>query len=246
MGRRRLLVTLAVLLAAAGGLGGLLYLLVRYESAWYVEAALPPGKMRTDLSQEFHAELWAFINAVSGDQEWFGKFRQEQINSYFEEGFVESGLDRGVLPDAISALRLRIEPDKLRLGFRYGSGAWSTIITLDLRVWLPAGEPNVLALELVGLHAGVVPIKALSLLERIAQAARDNNIEVTWYRYNGHPVALIRFQADQPRVTMRLQDISLADGSLMIRGSSPEGTPARVLVPLVEQPASGPKTRTNQ
>src|SRR5262249_21982027 len=101
-------------------------------------------------------------------------------------------------------------------------------------------------LELAGLHAGVVPVKALSLLERIAQAARDNGIDVTWYRHKGHPVALIRFQADQPRVTMKLQTIKLSDeGRIMIRGCFTEGTPARASVHPPEPTAASVQTGDN-
>jgi hypothetical protein len=138
-----------------------------------------------------------------------------------------------VLPEGIGQPRLRFDQDRLQLGFRCGRGAWSTVITVELRVWLPAGQTNAMALELVGLHAGALPVKAQSTLERIAQAARENGIEVTWYRHNGHPVALLRFQADLPRPTIELQAVNLEQGSIMIRGRYPDGPPGRASVPPV-------------
>jgi hypothetical protein len=219
------LLSLAAVGAILCGIGGAIYCLARYEKAWYANASLPPGPAREKLSQAFYQEFCEFVTAIAGEREWYGRFTDEQVNSYLEEGFVQSGLDTRLLPEGISQPRFVFEADRLRFGFRYGSGTWSTVVSFELRPWVPAGEQNVLALELAGLHAGVLPVKAQSLLERIAQAARDNGIEMSWYRYNGHPVAVLRFQADLQRPTVQLQRVELRPGSIMIRGTSPDGTP---------------------
>src|SRR5207245_9637361 len=104
------------------------------------------------------------------------------------------------------------EPDKIRLAFRYHAGPWSTVITIDMRVWLAnKREPNVIALELQSLHAGSVPIAAQSLLEQISETARQNGIEVIWYPYNGNPVALLKFQANQPHPTIQFLDLQRSE-----------------------------------
>jgi hypothetical protein len=121
--------------------------------------------------------------------------------------------------------RVAVEADHIRLAFRYGCPPWSTVITIDFRAWLPTHEPNVVALELQRLRAGALPIVAQSLLERVSEAARRNDIEVRWFRHNGHPVALLRFQAAQPRPTAKLQRLELQAGRLVVGGRALEDAP---------------------
>ena len=62
-------------------------------------------------------------------------------------------------------------------------------------------------MRLEHIDAGLVPFTAQWLLERISEVARNNDIEVNWYRHEGYPVALIRFQADQARPTLQFKAV---------------------------------------
>jgi hypothetical protein len=204
-----------------GSVASALALLVLHEPGFYTRSALPPGPVRKQHSKAFVAEFSHLFNGIYNlYPEWYGTFTDAQINSYLEEDFLASGNAEKVLPEGISAPRVVIEPDKIRLAFRYGSEPWSTIISIDLRVWLAPKEPNVVALELQGLHAGSLPISAQSLLEHISEVARRNNIDPTWYRHNGNPVVLLRFQSDQPRPTVQLRKLELHQGMLRVVGRS--------------------------
>src|SRR5205807_7493140 len=66
------------------------------------------------------------------------------------------------------------------------------LVSLSLCAWLTPAETNVLALKLERFDAGLLPCSAQWLLERISETARQHNIDVSWYRHEGHPVALIR------------------------------------------------------
>ena len=55
--------------------------------------------------------------------------------------------------------------------------------------------------------------------------ARNNGIEVSWFRHEGYPVALIRFQADQARPTLQFKAVQFEQGSITIHGRSREGQP---------------------
>jgi hypothetical protein len=223
MTRRSFLVGLGLFVLLACAAGSTLVLLVRHEPRPYLQAELPPGADRKRLSEDFLREFFAVCNSVGGEGGWSGHFTQEQINGYLEEDFLAQS--RGLLPDGISEPRVVIEPDRLRLAFRYGSGFWSTVISIDLNIWLPRNEPNVVALRLEGFHAGALPISAQSLLERISETARQNGVDVNWYRHQGHPVALLRFQADKARSTLQLRGVQLSRGEITILGGSAEAAP---------------------
>lgn len=223
MKRKSLLVGSSIL-AACLLVVGILLLLVRREPDFYRRMALPPGEERQQRSDEFTAAFVRLLGGVFDRSQWYGHFTAEQINSYFMEDFTRNGTMEQLLPHSIRDPRLAIDQDKIRLAFRYGKRPWSTIISIDMRVWLAPKEYNVVVLELQGMRAGVLPISAQSILERVSDTIRKHNkdIEVTWYRLNGNPVALIRFQADKPTPTIHLQRLELTPGEMKIWGCAIE------------------------
>lgn len=231
MTRKSVLLGLALLVLLAGTVTAAVALLVRREPAFYQVASVPPGPERQERSKEFTKKCSDLINGIVNDRSWEEHFTEAQINSYFDEDFIRSGINDRLLPDGISRPRISIGPNTVRLAFRYGTGSWcSAVVSIDFRVWLCARETNVVALELQALRAGSLPITAQSLLERVSEAARRQDIEVTWYRHEGNPVALLRFQANQPRPTVRLQRLELKDGELVVGGTSVEAAPLRAML----------------
>jgi hypothetical protein len=234
MSRRSFFVTSGVVILLLGAASTVLAVLVRYEYAWYHKAALPPGELRSKRSQEFLQAFSELANDVTNerDEAWEARFTDEQINSYFDEGFVQSGLDVRTLPDGVHHPRIIFDNERIHLAFRYGKGIWSTIISVDLRVWLIKREQNAVALELEGFHAGALPISAQSLLEKVSEVGRQNGIDVMWFRNpeTAHPVVVLRFQADQPRSTMQLLAVQVDTGVITIRGRSSDAIPPRALL----------------
>jgi hypothetical protein len=216
MSRKSLLLVLAIL----GGLGGLatgLLVLVLHEPDSYLRRAVPPTPERKQKSGLFFSEFSTFFALHEGEEPaWQAHFKEDCINSYFEEGFVSQGFAKSYLPEGISQPRVAIDADKIRLMFRYSMGPWSTVVSIDMSVWVVPHESNVIALEFQGLHAGLLPISAQSLLEHVTQMAQPARIEVTWYRHNRNPVALLRFQAEHNRPTLQLQKLDLQPGCLTV------------------------------
>lgn len=209
-----------------------LVLLFLHEPAVYARSSLPKGEERQILSGEFNSEFLHLADGIRRQATWDATFTEKSINSYFEEDFIRTGVSKSVLPEGISAPRVAIEQDKFRLAFRYNVGPWSTIISVEMRMWLASnGEPNVIALELQSLHAGALPISAQSLLEQIFETARQNGIKVSWYRYHGNPVALLKFQADEPHPTIQFLNLQLRSGELYIQGRSIDSGSDQVAIP---------------
>jgi hypothetical protein len=232
MSRRSFLLAIAIFLSMTCGVGAALWMLLRYEPGLYLRAAVPPGEDRHRLSLKCQRELMQLYNSVTDhdEQEWGHCFTDGEINSYLADDFVQSRLDKQLLPEGISQPRIVIEPDKVRVAFRYGSGLWSTVVSIDVRLWLVKGEPNVVALKLVGFHAGALPISAQSLLESISKTCQDNGIAVDWYRDDGFPVALLRFQAEQSHPTLELELIKLEQGAIHIQGHTKDPASLRAFL----------------
>jgi hypothetical protein len=129
-----------------------------------------------------------------------------------------------LLPDGVSDPRVVFDEDRIRLAFRLRQSLLSTVISMDMRVWLARNEPNTVAVRLESFRAGVLPIAAHWLLERLSEAGRQNGIDVNWYRHEGYPVALLRFQADQARPTLVIQAVKIEKGAITLRGKSNDPT----------------------
>ncbi len=222
MNRRSFLLAIALVLLIGGGGGGLLLGFVGHEPDWYSKAVQPPGADRLRLNEEFLKKTTSLISAISAEDVWDATFTDAQINSFIEEDFVKYGFK---LPDDVSRPRIQIDDNKVRLGFRWGNGSWSSIISVDLGIYVPRGEPSALALELEGVYAGALPFTAQSLLERIAEAPvwQQNGIEFNWYRNpdNGHPVAVLR--SPQQSAADAGEARRLADGKGHAHDSRPIG-----------------------
>jgi hypothetical protein len=228
MRRKPLILALLVAVVLLAGSGTTLALLVRHEPAFYRRAALPASPQRQVWSRQFLGEVSHLSSAIQREEDaWDAEFTTDQINAYLQEDFINLRMDETMLPDNVEAPRVALDDDRLRLGFRYGYRRWSTIVTIDLRLWVAQGEANTVALELLDLHVGALPISAQSLLEHVSEAAQRSGVDVSWYRYEGHPVALLRFGPDQPRTTVHLKHVEIKSGRLVLQGrSTPPGAGA--------------------
>lgn len=238
MSRKSFLLSLSILLVLVGVSAGSLILLVRHEPASYIAAAVPPGPQRSTHSKDCQEQFTEMLEAwIPGNERPYEvKLTEKQINSYFAEDFRKSNIDRPLETHNIRDPRIILKDDCLSLAFRYGKGLWSSVISIDFRIWLPKqGEPNVVAMEVQKLKAGCLSISAQSLLKEVSQMAQENDIEVNWYRYKGNPVALINFQPGQSQPTMRLERILIEDGTLIIRGR-----------PVASEQQAGVKTDTRR
>ncbi len=219
MSRKSVVLAVFIVLVLAGGAGAGVAALWRHEPAFYVRSAVPEGPERARLSGAFSSQFAAVAAGIVNQNEWNGYFTQNQLNSYFVEEFVKAHtLGDGVLPDGVREPRVAFEDDVIRLGFRYGTGSWSTVVSVSLRAWIVPVEPNVVALEFLSLHAGGLPISAQTLLERVSESARQHDMDVTWYRNNSHPVVLVRFQAHRATPTFQLKALSVQTGVLRVQG----------------------------
>lgn len=238
MRRRPFLFAILLALFLLAGVGTVLGLLLRHEPNFYRTAAVAPGPRRLQQSGQFLGDLVSLTHDIKDRQDWAAEFTAEGINSYLADGFVQPNAQGQPLPDGVREPRIALDDGRLRVGFRYGSGRWSTVVSLDFRVWLAREEPNAVALELLGAYAGALPVSSQTLLERVSDAIRqlsdtarranNTSIEVSWYRHDGHPVALLRFQGDQPRTTVQLKQLVLEPGRLRLHGSSVD-SPARAM-----------------
>jgi hypothetical protein len=199
--------------------------LVYHEPAFYRRVYVFPSEQRNIVAEQFFVKFGEMCDHFRDQgfyhkrRDWNYTFTSEQINSYFEEDLQHGNVAEALERHSISSPRLSVEHDRLRLAFQYGSGLWSSVISVDFRIWLVPKEVNVVALEILGRRAGALPISAQFLFNQITELARKRNVDITWYRHNGNPVALLRFQSDRVRPTAQLRRLELRPGMITIGGA---------------------------
>src|SRR5262245_2253219 len=131
MRRKPVLMALGILLLAAGLLAAVLALLLWHEPSCYARAAVEPGLARRPHACACQSEFARLISdLINREPHWQATFTEAQVNSFFEENFLTDGWAGKLLPEGISAPRLLLEEGRVRLAFRYGSGLWSTVVTV--------------------------------------------------------------------------------------------------------------------
>lgn len=221
MRRRSILALVFILTSFVLSAGTALALLLHHVPTFYRENAIAAGSGRECQSRECERRAQEVWNTMENGLPWEQQFLQAELNSYLQhdESHTIGGLVE--LPEAVSDVRVAFDDDLIRVGFRYGHDRWSSVISVDFRVWLVAKKPNVVALELVSFRAGAIPLGTQVMLDYVSEAARHLNIDVTWYRNHGHPVALLQLQANQPRPTIVLRRLEVKAGRLIVAGSRP-------------------------
>jgi len=223
MRRRRLLISVGLVVGFVALVLVGLAAAAKREPAFYLQAEMAAGPGRDRLSHEAVANFTR-INSVIDDPSWEVTFSADQINAFFQsDDYFHAGGDDNLV-DGFHAPRVKIENGRMWIGARYESGASSTIVSIEVRLWKVPEELNTLALEIVSFHAGSLPLPTGMLLDRLSEAARREKIDITWYRQDGHPVAVMRFQADLSRPTFQFDRVELTDGKLTFSGRSTDLT----------------------
>ncbi len=230
--RRPVILALALLLLLLFGAAGVVGFLLKCEPAFYAAGACPADYDTREKASRVLTRIKDLKTDIRTKAEWGETFTAEELNCFFAEMMTPDGSCASLLPRGFHSPRVAVEGDRLKLGFRYGEGFWSTIVWVELRAWLVADEVNLMALEVCELRAGRLGMGAQSVLDAIADTARDSNIDVTWYRYNGNPVGLFRFFPDQPRPASQVLTLESRDGKIVVAG--------RTLAALVGADDAGP------
>ena len=233
MRRKRLLISVGLIFGFLLMVLVGLIVMVKREPSFYHQASMADSPERVAQSNSFISEFGDLRNSlVNFEPNWEVEFTNEQLNAYFQEHYYQQGGDEN-LPDGWHAPRVKLEDGKIRIGIRYGQGIFSTILSLEIRFWLVPNQTNVLAMEIVSFQAGSLPISTGTLLDQISAAARREHIDVTWYRKDGHPVALMKFQSDLTRPTFQFSRVELQEGKVIIAGrdADRQTPPPRVVKP---------------
>jgi hypothetical protein len=231
MFRRSRLMALMLLVGGIGiCLGGVCYLAKR-EPDFYHRAPVPDEFDTRERDTLLLTRVQELKNEIRSRSEWGETFTAEELNCFFVENMGRKSGLASMLPQSVHSPRVAIDGDRLKIGFKYGEGFWSTVVWVELKVWLVKDEPNLVAVEVCDLRTGSLPVGSQTVLDSISDSVREWNIEVTWYRNGSNPVGLFRFFANQVgQPTSQILTLDVKDGRIVVAGrSAADGSPVAML-----------------
>jgi hypothetical protein len=171
-------------------------------------------------------------NDIACATTWQATFSDEQINSWLVEQLDEQL--PGLLPPQVRDPRIVIEEGRAHLACRYDGSQLSTVLSLTLQTYLTS-EPNVFAIQIDSVRAGLLPIPFQKTIQHLTLAARRAGLQMRWSQHDGSAVALVSLPVGHHNVRddVVLETLELRQGTLVVAGSvrtaeSQQGAPAAV------------------
>ena len=207
------LTALAAVVAAA--LGGAYAALQRVRPFYEQALAIEPQTLETG-SRELESRATALYNDARRPGAWQAAFTAEQINGWLATQLDDVYAD--ALPEEIADPRVAIGDGALTLGFRTRRGGVNTVVSADAAVSIT--ESGAVAIRLIGVRAGSLPIPVMQVAEELAKACHELSLPVRWTQQAGQPIALVdlngNLASDGRRIV--LDTAELRDGTLYLAG----------------------------
>lgn len=183
---------------------------------FYREALRLAPEKQHRANDELLEHATALASNARREGRWHARFTTDQINGWLAVDLARNFPD--LLPKEVLDPRIRIAPDRATIACRYAQGAISTVISLEVDLYV--AEPNQIALRIHKVRAGALPIPLSKVLEGLSTAAQDARWQLRWRQTEGDPVALISFPPprDEDDTQYQLETLELCDGEIYLAG----------------------------
>lgn len=206
------------LLIAAACLPAAAWFCLTYEPRYYRDM-VPLAASRAQLedrAKRFVAQSLQLRNDICNEPTWEAVFSDQEVNAWLAEDLVTHFADQ--VPPEVREPRVLFESGKVVLAFRMEGGAFSSIITVVARPRIPAD--NTIELTLEKIRAGILPVPADRVLDRIIERGRIYGVDVVWRKVDGYPVVQLHYTPALHREDVRLDDVEIRAGQIRLAGRS--------------------------
>ncbi|MDG3006008.1 hypothetical protein [Paludisphaera mucosa] len=189
-----------------------------YEPRYYrdmVPLGLPRAQLE-DRAKHFVAQSLQLRNDISSEPTWEAVFSDQEVNAWLADDLVTHFADQ--LPPEVREPRVLFESGRVILAFRLERSGLSSVITVVARPRIPAD--NTVELTLEKIRAGILPVPADRVLDRIIERGRSYGVDVEWQKVEGYPVVQLHYTPNLKRDDVRLDDVEIRAGLIRLAGRS--------------------------
>jgi len=210
-------ICLVVLLIVAGIVLYVLYRLTQHVPQFYEQALQSDPAEQAVAGEEAEKQALALVSDVQETQRWHALFTDKQINGWLAVDLVEKFPD--LLPEGVTDPRVAIDPGGIRVGSRYESRRFSSVLNVTTEIYL-TDQPNVVACRIDTARAGVLPLPLKRVIDEATEMARKKGLPLKWVEQDGDPVALLTLpdRHDEIEGVLRLETIELREGEIYFAG----------------------------
>lgn len=167
-------------------------------------------------AKRFVAQSLQFHNDIRNEPTWEAVFSDQEVNAWLAEDLVTHFADQ--LPPEVRDPRVLFEMDRVILAFRLERSGVDSVITVVARARIPSD--NTVELTLEKIRAGILPVPADGVLDRITEIGRRHGVDVLWKKVEGYPVVQLQYQPNLAREDVRLEDVEIRSGRIRLAGRS--------------------------
>lgn len=215
-GRRLVWAGLSLVALATLFLGGL-YWATQHDPGFYSAACQTTEAAARTANDELLQKASALASEVTGHGRWKAVFTQQELNGWMAVDLQQNHPE--ALPPSLSDPRLSIEGRRLIVAARYRSGSFSTVLSVELELYLES--PNNIAICLRKVRAGSLPLPMQKLLDRIAEALANTDLRPRWKQADGDPVLVVTIRPrSQSKRELSVDTLHLEDGKAYLAGGN--------------------------
>ena len=220
--RRRRLVTAAsaVTLAVLGLLAGVVLVPV---PAFYRERALARMSAPDQAARRLVSDVSALRAAVVREGRWEAALDERDINAWLATDLPRN--HSALLPDGVSAPRVRLAPQRVEVGVRVGFGPCAAVASLAAEVRLR--EPNQLGVTLVDARLGGLPLPRGPVLAAVERGFRRLGLFATVRRLDGRSVLVVYIPSthEEGGAAHWLESLAIGEGTIAVSGRTSRDGP---------------------
>ena len=187
-----------------------------YEPYYYRAMVGLSREQRAGRAKKFVAQSLQLRNDICNEPNWEAVFTDQEVNAWLAEDLVTYFADQ--LPPEVNEPRLLFELDRIILAFQLRQRGVQSVITVVARPRVPGG--NTIELTLEKIRAGILPVPADNILDRIIEYARYHGVDVEWARKDGFPVVVMRYTPNIDREDVQLEELQIRDHQIRLAGRS--------------------------
>jgi hypothetical protein len=195
---------------------GVAWFCLTYQPSYYRAMVRLSREQRAGRAKRFVAQSLQLRNDICNEPNWEAVFSDQEVNAWLAEDLVTHFADQ--LPPEVEEPRVMFESDRITLAFQLRQGGLQSVITVVARPRVPGG--NTIELTLEKIRAGILPVPADHILDRIIEHARYHGIDMEWARRNGYPVVVVRYTPNDEREDVQLEEVQILDGQIRLAGRS--------------------------
>ena len=213
-GKRVIWIVLGLTVLATIPLG--IWFSLTYQPSYYRDIVFLTREQRAGKAKKFVAQSLQLRNDICNEPNWEAVFTDQEVNAWLAEDLVTHFANQ--LPPEVHEPRVLFELNRITLAFLLKQGAVQSVITVVARPRVPGG--NTVELTLEKIRAGILPVPADNVLDRIIEYARYHGVDAEWARKDGYPVVLMRYTPNLAREDVQLEEVQIRSGKIRLAGRS--------------------------